>query len=198
MKTKHLVVTVFTKGSPEMVLSFCKEDDFNLLEIHRFLKEETGMGHRVLALASKKIDTTEINDILSLSRSTIESDLQLCGFVVFENSVKQVSKESIASLARGGLRSIMATGDYSNTALYVAHEVGMVEPNQIVYQLKVKNNSLVYENMEKVSPRLQSSENSWNEENEKSALVLLDEETSIKYCCVLTGILRQPRNQKKI
>ena len=194
-------VTVFTKGSPEMVLSFCAEmDDLDLLEVQSFLKRETDLGHRVLALASKQISKTtgteEFNDVQSFPRSAVESDMQFCGLVVFENSVKPISKETIGLLTKGGLRSIMATGDHLNTAFSVARHVGMVERNQIVYQLKIRNDSLVYETMDQVNatnrPYSPNSDNSSNngEQDEKSTLVTLDKDSSlIKYCCILTGII---------
>ena len=190
-------VTVFTKGSPEMVLSFCTGmDGLNLSEVHTFLRKETSVGHRVLALASKQIDISAkeegIDYVQNLPRSTIESNMKFCGLVVFENSVKPVSKDTIGSLAKGGLRSIMATGDHLNTAVSVARHVGIVEHNQVVYQLKIQDDCLVYETMNQIvsTPDSLVSDNPWSvdEQNDKmSTLVMLDPDTSIKYCCVLTG-----------
>ena len=190
-------VTVFTKGSPEMVLSFCTGmDGLNLSEVHTFLRKETSVGHRVLALASKQIDISAkdegVDYVHNLPRSTIESNMKFCGLVVFENSVKPVSKDTIVSLTKGGLRSIMATGDHLNTAVSVARHVGIVERNQVVYQLKIHDDCLVYETMDQIvsTPGSPASDNSWSvdeENDEKSTLVMLDPDTSIKYCCVLTG-----------
>ena len=190
-------VTVFTKGSPEMVLSFCTGmDGLNLSEVHTFLRKETSVGHRVLALASKQIDISAkeegIDYVQNLPRSTIESNMKFCGLVVFENSVKPVSKDTIGSLAKGGLRSIMATGDHLNTAVSVARHVGIVEHNQVVYQLKIQDDCLVYETMNQIvsTPDSLVSDNPWSvdeQNDEMSTLVMLDPDTSIKYCCVLTG-----------
>ena len=70
--------------------------------------------------------------------------------------------------------------------------MGIVEHNQVVYQLKIQDDCLVYETMNQIvsTPDSLVSDNLWSvdeQNDEMSTLVMLDPDTSIKYCCVLTG-----------
>jgi len=190
------LVTVYTKGSPEKILSFCKNESVSP-EIHTFLKRETDSGHRVLGIASKKI--SNVSDIKNLTRSSIDFDLDFLGLVVFKNAIKSVSRTTIETLKYGGVKSVMATGDHLNTAVSVARDVSIIERDCTVYELKIENDQLISNKID------QTTESTINEDSPKSDnLIISDSETSIllevrekpdelpssthlNYCCVLTG-----------
>ena len=175
---------VFMKGSPEMILSFCVGGVDE--SIYRFLKEETDLGHRVLAMATRKLEPDV--DVQCLSRAEVESDLLFCGLIVFVNAVKAVSGASIATLKDGGIRSVMATGDHLNTAVAVARDVEICRPMQQVYQLKMQKDNLVYSKLECITSRESSVQLSMASTESTTVFIEKDSpNSSLGYCCALTG-----------
>ena len=87
-------------------------------------------GLRVLALAYKKLDLTEMNcqsdEIPSISRERAESNLRFCGFISFSNV--KFSADSllvIKSLVESDHTVTMLTGDSPLTSIHVAKEVNI-------------------------------------------------------------------------
>ncbi|XP_057317780.1 polyamine-transporting ATPase 13A3-like [Hydractinia symbiolongicarpus] len=132
----HSNMTVYAKGSPEMILSFCQEESkpVGILDI---LMEFTKAGSRVLAVATKNLpSSTKWHHLKKLSRSEVESELQFLGLIIFENVLKPASKNVIKTLENANIRTIMATGDNLYTAASVAREVDIVKSYQKIIEVK--------------------------------------------------------------
>ena len=56
----------------------------------------------------------------------VETDLSFCGFIVMQNCLKLATKSVIDKLTKGGIRSVMVTGDNMLTAVSVARECNMI------------------------------------------------------------------------
>ncbi|XP_066913199.1 polyamine-transporting ATPase 13A3-like [Clytia hemisphaerica] len=183
-KSESQPLRVYMKGSPEMILSFCVSGVDE--SIFQFLKEETDLGHRVLAMATRTLSSDA--DVRSLSRVEIESGLHFCGLIVFVNAVKDASASSIATLKDGGVRSVMATGDHLNTAVAVARDVEICRPMQQVYHLKMEKDNLVYSKVKCVTSRESSVQLSVA--STESTTVFIERDSPklyLDYCCALTG-----------
>jgi Ca2+-transporting ATPase len=55
----------------------------------------------------------------------LEKNLEFVGLISFEDSVRKGVKETIADVARAGIRTIMVTGDHPATAGFIAGTVGI-------------------------------------------------------------------------
>ena len=104
-------------GAPEEVLasagrnrSFTKE-----------LKEETAKGRRVIAVAGRAISVEDAD----LPFSELEKDWDFVGLISIEDPPRQGVKETIESINKAGIRTIMVTGDHPQTAAYIAKSVSI-------------------------------------------------------------------------
>ncbi|QQS38837.1 cation-transporting P-type ATPase [Candidatus Woesebacteria bacterium] len=119
--------TVYVKGAPEIVLEKCeyylangkktklKKD--KLTEILQIQKGLSGNAYRTLVVAYKDI---------SNANSYNEDNLIFLGLVAMEDPPRENVKESIDIAKRAGIRVIMITGDNKDTAVSIAHQIGLV------------------------------------------------------------------------
>ncbi|VDP10451.1 unnamed protein product [Heligmosomoides polygyrus] len=124
-------MTLYCKGSPEMVLSLCDpssvpqdyEEQVDLYAQH---------GYRLISVAQKRLEMNYAK-ASKVPRNAVECDLVLMGLVVMENRVKPVTLGVINQLNRAHIRTVMVTGDNLLTALSVARECGIIRPNKTAY-----------------------------------------------------------------
>ena len=119
---------IFVKGAPEVMKDICQAssipDDFDDL-----LSYYTHRGFRVIACASKYVAKLGWNRLQSMERHEAESGLQLTGFIIFENKLKEITTEIIEELNDASIRTIMCTGDNILTAISVARECSLIDQN---------------------------------------------------------------------
>lgn len=127
-----------SKGSPEMIASQCKSDTipFNFTSI---LNEYSSKGYRIIALASKVIDTNSYDNVNEIERSVLEKDMRFLGLVVMENKLKKETSQVINQLNVANVRSIMCTGDNLLTALSVGIECGMLSDRDNIIEIEIDN-----------------------------------------------------------
>ena len=151
---------VYVKGSPEVIKSLSRPETLPR-DFSKRLAQYTENGLRVIACATKKLEKeVPISD--DLERSEFEHSLEFLGFLIFENKLKPVTKEIIDKLTEANIRSVMITGDNPLTAIYVARECGIVDPNQTVLLALVQNDEnnpevkrLYWKNMEPLKNKFQ-------------------------------------------
>jgi Ca2+-transporting ATPase len=104
-------------GAPEEVLgSTGKNRPFD-----KELREETAKGRRVIAVAGKAVSAEDAD----LSFSELEKNWDFVGLVSIEDPPRQGVKETIESINKAGIRTIMVTGDHPQTAAYIAKSVSI-------------------------------------------------------------------------
>lgn len=124
----------FVKGAPDIIISLCEyimeggriipmtdEKKRTVLETNQDMARQ---ALRVLGIAFRPFD--EVPD--TCDAGTIESRLTFIGLMGMIDPPRPEIKEAV-KIARGaGLKSVMVTGDYKDTAEAVAREVGLLEP----------------------------------------------------------------------
>lgn len=121
----HLLIA---KGAFAEVVSVCTHAhvrgtdvplDSALPFVHRQFADLAGRGFRVLALATRRMESRA-----ELSRED-ESGMTLVGLLAFHDPVKDSAGEAIAELADLGVRVVLITGDNRLSACAAAARVGL-------------------------------------------------------------------------
>ncbi|MBN1201379.1 MAG: cation-translocating P-type ATPase [Anaerolineae bacterium] len=123
---------VFTKGAPEIVLELCDtilENGKNALltaarreHIRNVNRDMAHEALRVLAVAQREIDELPAE----VSSETIEQHLTLIGLVAMIDPARPEVKPAIDKARRAGIRTVMVTGDYPDTARAIASEIDLL------------------------------------------------------------------------
>lgn len=125
--------TIFTKGSPELVLACCDRIQIDdravpITEDHRHavLAQNDKLavnGIRVLGFATSQIETLpELNAIESL-----ETNLVWLGLVGMRDAPRAEVADAVEVCRRAGIRPVMITGDHQLTAKAIALDLGITK-----------------------------------------------------------------------
>ena len=121
------------KGAPEVVLPLCtsyqtmkdqphKLDKNFLKKIYQANDAMTRDSLRVLALAYRDITSRRKN----IALGALEKNLVFAGLVGMMDPARGEVKPAIEKARRAGIRTIMITGDYPNTARAIAAQIGLM------------------------------------------------------------------------
>ncbi len=123
---------IAVKGAPDVVLDLCtryqdREDRSRPLDEagrRRILRANDTMTEealRVLAVAYRDVPEAE-KDVEAL-----EQDLIFVGLIGMMDPPRPAVKPALAKAAQAGIRTVMITGDYPNTARAVAEAIGLLQ-----------------------------------------------------------------------
>jgi len=116
-------LVLYQSGAPEEVFAACANVP---AEAQAELERQAQSGRRVIAVASRPLSPDEApGDIAAL-----EHGLSFIGLIALEDPPRPGVKDTVAAMARAGIRTIMVTGDHPATAAYIANLVGI--PNRQV------------------------------------------------------------------
>lgn len=136
---------IYVKGAPECMRDICRYDSCQFLpsmqnlvygtdslfvvpvDYNDLLDFYTHRGFRVIACATKHIETLDWTQVKKMRRQDAESDLNFLGFIIFQNKLKPFTTGVIDELNDANIRKIMCTGDNILTAISVARECNMVD-----------------------------------------------------------------------
>jgi Ca2+-transporting ATPase len=116
----------FAKGAPERVVQICRLTQEQRSAILEEASELASRGYRLLALASGEIGVHPIPEKQS------DIALEYVGLLAFEDPVRLEVPESVEECRRAGIKIIMITGDYPETARSIARQIGMPENCRVV------------------------------------------------------------------
>jgi Ca2+-transporting ATPase len=124
----------YVKGAPDIMLELCNRmlEDGQELALdatvrQRLLKvnaELAGEALRVLAVAYCHLD--EVPERPEIE--TIERDLVFVGLIGMIDPARPEVRGAVQSAREAGLKSVMITGDYQNTAVAIANELALLRP----------------------------------------------------------------------
>ena len=110
---------ILTKDGPR---AFTEDDQTELASVNHLLSEN---GLRVLAFAYRPWNT---ETPLTLNA---ESELIFVGLISMIDPPRDESKQAVADAKRGGIRTVMITGDHKVTAAAIAKEIGIFQEGDI-------------------------------------------------------------------
>ena len=118
--------TMITKGAPDNILEKCNRILLNgrvlalttkeKQEVLKQNEEMSGRALRVIGFAYKPCDSEGEFE---------EANLIFMGLMGMIDPPRKEIKEAVKKCKRAGMRPVMITGDYSNTALAIAKEIGL-------------------------------------------------------------------------
>jgi Ca2+-transporting ATPase len=127
------------KGAPDVVLGLCTHvmtANNGYKPLTDELREEilaandamTGDALRVLGVAYRTV-TTMPDEI---SSEELERDLTFVGLIGMIDPAREEVSEALNTARKAGIRTIMITGDYPNTARAIAEQIGLLRPGHKV------------------------------------------------------------------
>ncbi|MFC1879277.1 calcium-translocating P-type ATPase, SERCA-type [Chloroflexota bacterium] len=124
----------FIKGAPEVLLGYCDRiaNGNRVVDLTKQLREQTlaankGMARqalRVIGVAYRPIDSLPDPENLE----SIEENLVFVGMLGMIDPARPEVKTAVEVAHRAGLKSVMVTGDYPDTAAAIASEIGLLSP----------------------------------------------------------------------
>jgi len=123
-------IVAFTKGAPERVIECCSEqltaagrEAIDTAAILRAAEQMAAEGHRVLAVAYRKLDAPHGDR----PREGLHTGLTLLGLVGLLDPPRPEAREAVALCQSAGIHVVMITGDHPATARAIAHQLGIIE-----------------------------------------------------------------------
>ncbi|NDJ86335.1 MAG: cation-translocating P-type ATPase, partial [Chloroflexi bacterium] len=128
----------FVKGAPDIIIDLCKSiyEDGQPVPItperrQNIENENSKLASealRVLAVAQRPLDAIPEK----VSAETVECDLELLGLVALRDPARPEVAAAIQTARDAGIRTVMVTGDYPDTARAIAQEIGLLRENGMV------------------------------------------------------------------
>ena len=117
---------VATKGAPEAIAKLCHftQEQKSALDLN--IKELAVQGLRVLAVAKQD----KAPD--SLPEKQDGFTLTFLGLLGFEDPVRAGVANAVGDCETAGIRVLMITGDYPDTAMSIARQIGLKSPDQVI------------------------------------------------------------------
>ena len=131
-------IVALVKGAPDVVLDLCSRilqdgqavpmTEDKRREVRDRNREMAGNALRVLAVAYRSLDAVPEN----AAPDEIEKDLTFVGLLGMIDPPRPEVVEAVKVALGAGLKTIMVTGDYRDTAEAVAREIGLRTPDGLV------------------------------------------------------------------
>lgn len=111
--------TLFVNGAPEIVLEWTNLGKKEKAEIQREIDIASKKGLRLLGLARKEVSKKET----TISPELVKGDLTWIGLLAFSDPIREGVKEALVKTTKAGIRTIVITGDYKDTSVYMMEKL---------------------------------------------------------------------------
>jgi len=125
-KTAEGDLVVASKGAPEAIADLC----------HLGPGERASLAEHVVALASRGLRVLGVargaGRVEQLPEEHHDLNLELVGLLGFEDPLRPTVPAAVAECQAAGIRVVMITGDYPETARSIARQAGIADSHQMV------------------------------------------------------------------
>ncbi len=134
--TKYFIIV---RGAAETLLPFIKNiSTKQSAEITKWILFQGMYGRRVLAITKKAY-----KKVSTYTPADEEKDLELVGFISFEDPIKSTTIEAVEKAKQLGIEIKILTGDSPEVAGAVAHKVGIIDdPRNVLTGADLESKSL--------------------------------------------------------
>lgn len=126
---------VFCKGAPETIFSLCKLSPLQVSYYTLQLKQLAAEGYRVLGAATATADPGKLPD------SQSDFAFSFVGLAGFVDPLREGVTDAIRECGEAGIKVIMITGDFPETALHVAEKAGLAHRGKTITGSMLQNMS---------------------------------------------------------
>jgi Ca2+-transporting ATPase len=134
---------IAAKGAPEAIFDLCHLDADTKIKYEQAVTEMAATGLRVLGVTKATIKTDH------LPESQHDFSFEFVGLIGLSDPIRDNIPEAVAECHKAGIRVIMITGDYPVTALSIAKEIGLKNP-----ELCIAGNELLEMSEEELANRI--------------------------------------------
>ncbi|MDD1742917.1 MAG: cation-translocating P-type ATPase [Methanotrichaceae archaeon] len=120
---KELVIA--SKGAPEAIADLCHLDEMQKQHLSKEVSSMANEGLRVLGVARANFQ----GDLPGVQH---EFNFKFVGLMGLEDPVRPDVAEAVAECHRAGIRVVMITGDYHDTARAIAKQIGLEPTDEIL------------------------------------------------------------------
>ncbi len=120
-------ILLIKRGAPEAILESCSQmSESEKEKILEWLNKEGRQGKRVLAIAYKEIEDSQItSDVCDFELKKM--DFIFCGLIAFVDPIKKTAFDVIKKAKKLGVRIMIITGDSPEVAGWVAYHIGLID-----------------------------------------------------------------------
>ena len=129
-------IKVAAKGAPETIARLCRLTEEQLRKLNEEVHSAANSGYRVLAIAEASLSSDEL-----IPAKIDDLKLNYIGLAFLQDPLRDGVIESIHNCATAGIRTIMITGDHPNTAIAIAKEIGLPNPDRCVTGPEIESSS---------------------------------------------------------
>lgn len=112
---------LFVNGAPEFVLKWAQSKAVTKNEIKKEIDFETSRGKRLVGMAYKLVPRSKEE----ISDKDVTANLQWVGMLHLSDPVRKGVEQALERTRTAGIKTLVITGDYANTALHVMEEIGI-------------------------------------------------------------------------
>ena len=134
---------IAAKGAPEAIFDLCHLDINKKGRYEKAITEMASSGLRVLGVTKAIIDSD------NLPESQHDFSFEFLGLIGLSDPIRENIPEAVAECHKAGIRVIMITGDYPVTALSIAKEIGLKNP-----ELCIAGNELLEMSEDELSKKI--------------------------------------------
>ncbi len=124
-------LVVAAKGAPEAIADLCHLDESQSRELSQHVSDLAGDGLRVLGVAKTCFEEASLPD------EQHDFNFEFLGLVGFADPVRPSVPAAVKECYDAGIRLIMITGDYPDTAQSIARKIGLAGINECITGLQM-------------------------------------------------------------
>jgi len=122
---KEGIHTLIVKGSPELIIEKCPFlDDEEKKTIHSWIETEEHKGNRILAVATKNIESYNAD---SYNIEADDHDYETIGLIAFQDPLKDTALATVQKAKDLGIQIKILSGDSKNVCYTIAKQLGLEE-----------------------------------------------------------------------
>ena len=112
---------IFVSGAPDSLLSWSDIKESEKEKVMQEIEDLTKEGKRVIGFSRKVVPSSNKR----LSKEDVKGSLNWIGLLSFSDPVRPGVRDALSKANEAGIKIIVITGDYANTAEAVLTEIGM-------------------------------------------------------------------------
>jgi Ca2+-transporting ATPase len=122
------------KGAPEEIARLARLSENELRSIETEVSRAADAGYRVLAIAKAELTHEDV-----IPADPRDLKYSFLGLALLRDPIRPGVIEAVQECASAGIRTIMITGDHRNTAIAIARDIGLSEPEKCLTGIEIEH-----------------------------------------------------------